>query len=84
MRWWKQEKVSSGEWGKKAIRPLGKQRLQSPFREQGELLSSSVHGPPDPRKEPRLYQEISCVAYTFLYLYLWLSPASHLILTGAL
>ena len=84
MRWWKLEKVSSGEWGKKSIRPLGKQRLQSPVREQGELLSSSMHGPPGPRKQLRLYQEFSCVAYTFLYLYLWPSPVSNLILTGAI
>lgn len=84
MRWWKLEKVSSGEWSKKSIRPLVKQRLQSPLREQRELLSSSVHGPPGPRKKLRLYQEFSCVAYTFLYLYLWLSPVSHLILTGAI
>lgn len=73
-------KISSGKQ-KKNSHAFGQAEA---LREQGEHLFSSVHGSPGTRKELKLYQESSYVAYTFLYFYLCLSPVSLLILTGAI
>lgn len=62
-------KVSSGEWGKKSIRPLGEQRLLKPFESIGRtsVLQDAWSTWPEERAQP-LSGDFICCLHIFVSL----------------